>query len=152
VRTTITATDRVPAFAICARCGIRRHLASCRLCGLLVCSSCRGVRECAVCQGERLASARRSQRRARLRDLGRRAAVVALVAASGVTGLGAAFLPDGPLAAAAFEATPVELRMVTLPSAPVTFETAAAPWHQPLSFHCYDAGQGVTCCVVSPRD
>jgi hypothetical protein len=144
-----TTTDRVPGFAICARCSVRRQLASCRLCGLLVCGDCRGVRECAVCQHERVVSARRSQRRARLRELGRRAAVVALVAASGATGLGAAFLPDGPLAAAAFESTPVELRMVT---APVTLETAAAPWHQPLSFHCYDAGQGVTCCIISSRE
>jgi hypothetical protein len=110
------------------------------------------MRECAVCQGERLASARRSQRRARLRELGRRAAVVALVAASGATGLGAAFLPDGPLAAAAaYESTPVELRMVTAPMEPVTLETAAPRWQQPLTFHCYDAGQGVTCCVISPR-
>lgn len=145
-----TTNDRIPGFAICARCGVRRHLASCRLCGLLVCGECRGLRECAVCQSERLVSARRSQRRVRLRELGRRAAVVALVAASGATGLGAAFLPDGPLASAAFEATPVELRMVTGPTQPVSLETATA-WQQPLTFHCYAAGRGVTCCVISSR-
>jgi hypothetical protein len=119
----------------------------------LVCADCRGVRECAVCQHDRLLSARRSQRRARLRELGRRVAVVALVAASGATGLGAAFLPDGPLAASAFESTPVELRMVTA-AVPVTLETTAAPvsWREPLSFHCYDAGQNVTYCIIAPRD
>ena len=105
-----------------------------------------------MCHAERRASALRSQRRARLREFGRRAAVVGLVAASGATGLGAAFLPDGPLAAAAFGSTPVELRMMTGPMHPVTVETAGPPWHQPLTFHCYDAGQGITCCVIAPRD
>jgi hypothetical protein len=145
-------TDRIPGFAICARCGVRRQLASCPLCGLLVCGDCHGLRECAVCHAERRASARRSQRRARLREFGRRAAVVGLVAASGATGLGAAFLPDGPLATAAFESRPVELRMLGGTTHTVTLETTAAPWHQPLTFHCYDAGQGVTCCVIAPRD
>jgi hypothetical protein len=100
---------------------------------------------------ERLANERRNARRARLKEAGRRAAVVALVAASGATGLGAAFLPDGPLCAAAMEPTPVELRMVT-PVHPVTLETArSGEWGQPLTFHCFDAGQGVTCCVIAPK-
>ncbi|MCU1276885.1 MAG: hypothetical protein JWM53_431 [bacterium] len=78
--------------------------------------------------------------------------MVALVAASGATGLGAAFLPDGPLTAAAYEPVPTELRMLAAPDQPVTLETAAAPWQQPLTFHCYDAGDGVTCCVIAPRN
>ncbi len=145
-------TDRIPGFAICARCGIRRHLASCTACGLLVCNDCRGTRECAVCHMERIAAEQRAARRERMREVGRRAAVVALVAASGATGLGAAFLPDGPLCAATtMEPTPVELRMVT-PAHPVTLETTAADeWGQPLTFHCFDAGQGVTCCILSPK-
>ncbi|HEY2749525.1 MAG TPA: hypothetical protein VGL86_33125 [Polyangia bacterium] len=141
-------TDRIPGFAICARCGVRRQLASCRSCGLLVCGDCRGQRECAVCYGERLTSTRRAQRHARLRELGRRVAVVGLVAASGATGLGAAFLPDGPLYTS--EPTPVELRMVA-PAQPVTLETGQQRWSQPLAFHCFAAAQGVTCCVISPR-
>jgi hypothetical protein len=144
-------TDRIPGFAICARCGIRRQLASCHSCGLLVCGDCRGVRECAVCHGERLVAGRRAQRRARLREIGRRAAVVGLVAASGATGLGAAFLPDGPLYAAPYEPTAVELRMVAPPSR-ATATTASMPWHQPLTFQCFDAGQGITCCIISPRE
>jgi hypothetical protein len=113
------------------------------------------MRECAVCHGERQAAARRTQRRARLRELGRRVAVVGLVAASGATGLGAAFLPDGPLYVGAFEPTPVELRMVGAAATPVTLETgttSGGKWHQSLAFQCYDAGHGVTCCVISPRD
>lgn len=145
-------TDRIPGFAICARCGLRRHLASCGSCGLLVCGDCRGLRACAVCHAERVLSTRRAQRRERLRELGRRVAVVGLVAASGATGLGAAFLPDGPLSAAAYEATPVELRLVSGPGQPVTLETAPAAWRQPLSFQCFDAGHGVTCCIVSQKE
>ncbi len=89
-------------------------------------------------------------RRARLKEAGRRAAVITLVAASGATGLGAAFLPDGPLCTAASQAQSraVELRMQEQP--PVTVE-ATAPWNQPLSFHCFPAGDGVTCCVVAPE-
>jgi len=147
----VRTTDRIPGFAICARCGVRRQLGSCNSCGLLVCGECRGMRECAVCHGERLAAARRSQRRARLRELGRRVAVVGLVAASGATGLGAAFLPDGPLYVGAFEPTPVELRMVS-GATPVTLETGTSGWREPLAFQCYDAGHGVTCCVIAPRD
>jgi hypothetical protein len=97
-------------------------------------------------------SARRSQRRARLKELGRRVAVVGLVAASGATGLGAAFLPDGPLYVGSYEATPVELRMISGPADPVTLETAPRTWREPLAFQCYDAGRGVTCCIISPRD
>jgi hypothetical protein len=97
--------------------------------------------------------ARRAQRRARLRELGRRVAVVGLVAASGATGLGAAFLPDGPLYAASYEPTPVELRMLPgAPVQPVTAETGPHHWSQPLTFHCFAAAQGVTCCVIAPRE
>ena len=83
--------------------------------------------------------------------MGRRVAVVGLVAASGATGLGAAFLPDGPLYVGAFEPTPVELRMLG-GATPVTVETAPTAWREPLRFQCYNAGHGVTCCVISPRD
>lgn len=148
----VRTTDRIPGFAICARCGVRRQLGSCKSCGLLVCADCRGVRECAVCHGERLVSARRAQRRARLRELGRRVAVVGLVAASGATGLGAAFLPDGPLSVGTYEKTPVELRMIGDSAQPVTLETAPAAWRQPLAFQCFDAGRGVTCCIISPAE
>ena len=144
----MSASNRIPGFALCARCGVHRQLEACGWCGLLVCNNCRGVRECAVCSGERLASAQRSERRARLRELGRRVAVVGLVAASGATGLGAAFLPDGPPTLGAYEPMPVELRAM-IPAPP---EEAAASWHRPLVFRCYDAGQGVTCCVLTPRD
>jgi len=161
--------DRIPGFAICARCGVRRQLAACRTCGLLVCADCRGTRECAVCHFERLAAERRTQRRARLKELGRRAAVVGLVAASGATGLGAAFLPDGPLCAGAVEPTPVELRMVAPQLAhQVTLDAARPPWahlHEaggvssaaapgsvrPLALHCVDTSDGVTCCVIAPK-
>ncbi len=145
-------SDRIPGFAICARCGVRRQLESCKSCGLLVCVDCRGLRECAVCHSERVLSAQRAQRRARLKELGRRAAVVGLVAASGATGLGAAFLPDGPLYVGAYEPTPVELRMIGGPADPVTLETAPRAWHEPLAFHCFDAGHGITCCVISPKE
>ncbi|HEX8951535.1 MAG TPA: hypothetical protein VF997_01195 [Polyangia bacterium] len=143
-------TDRIPSFAICARCGFRRQLASCKSCGLLVCSDCRGIRECAVCHGERVIAARRAQRRARLKEVGRRVAVVGLVAASGATGLGAAFLPDGPLYVGAYEPMPVELRMVGA-AQPVTLETART-WHEPLAFRCFSAAHGVTCCVIAPKE
>ena len=81
-------------------------------------------------------------------------AVVGLVAASGATGLGAAFLPDGPLYVGAYEPTAVELRQITRqqPMTPVTLETGAPGWGQPLAFHCYAAAQGVTCCVIDPRE
>jgi hypothetical protein len=150
----VRTTDRIPGFAICARCGVRRELACCRTCGLLVCGDCRGTRECAVCYGERLISTRRAQRRERLRELGRRVAVVGLVAASGATGLGAAFLPDGPLYAGAYEPTAVELRAMDAPGQPVTLETGTGkhPWGQPLAFHCFAAAQGVTCCVIAPNE
>lgn len=117
-----------------------------------MCGDCRGQRECAVCHFERLAAQRRHERRERLREVGRRAAVVALVAASGATGLGAAFLPDGPMCAGAVEPTPIQVRLMPDPAPhPVTLEATPAPWSQPLTFHCYDAGHGVTCCVVAPK-
>ena len=136
---------------MCARCGVRRQLQPCRACGLLTCGDCRGTRECAVCHGERVAAARRAQRRARLKEVGRRVAVVGLVAASGATGLGAAFLPDGPLYVGSYEATPVELRTIDGPMVPVTAETAPRAWREPLTFQCFDAGRGITCCVITPR-
>lgn len=118
----------------------------------MTCGDCRGARECAVCHTERMASERRAQRRARLKELGRRVAVVGLVAASGATGLGAAFLPDGPLYVGAYEPTPVELRAINGPQQPVTLETASPGWRQPLAFRCFDAGQGITCCIISPKE
>jgi hypothetical protein len=104
-----------------------------------------------VCHFERLAAERHARRRERLREGGRRAAVIALVAASGATGIGAAFLPDGPLAAAALgPSTPVELHLVpATPMEPPVLQTAAPrAWHQPLTFRCFDVGDGVTCCVL----
>ncbi len=77
--------------------------------------------------------------------------MVGLVAASGATGLGAAFLPDGPLYATGPEPTPVELRM-TGPEQPVTLETGPHHWSQPLAFHCFAAAQGVNCCVIAPSE
>jgi hypothetical protein len=144
-------SDRIPGFAICARCGVRRQLAPCGRCGLLVCGDCRGERRCAVCHFERLAAERRAHRRERLRETGRRAAVIALIAASGATGIGAAFLPDGPLAVAAVgPATPVELHLVPAsPTEPPVLRTAApGAWPQPITFRCFDVGDGVTCCVL----
>jgi hypothetical protein len=85
--------------------------------------------------------------------MGRRAAVIALVAASGATGLGAAFLPDGPLCASAFAApTTMELRMVPVELTPPPAADADRPWGQTLAFRCYDVGDGITCCIVSPSD
>ncbi len=89
-------------------------------------------------------------RRARLKEAGRRAAVITLVAASGATGLGAAFLPDGPLCRAADGSRAVELRLDD-PEPPPTTMDATPPWSQPLSFRCFAAGEGVTCCVLEPR-
>ena len=118
-----------------------------------MCGDCRGSRQCAVCHAERLAGERRAQRRAQLQELGRRAAVIALVAASGATGLGAAFLPDGPLYASAYAApTAVELRVMPDQLTPTTVVDADRPWGQTLSFRCFGVGDGITCCVVSPRD
>lgn len=103
-----------------------------------------------MCHFERVAAARKRQRRERMREVGRRAAVVALVAASGATGLGAAFLPDGPMSAGAVEPTPISLRLLPEPPPhPVTLAATPAPWTQPLSFHCYSSGDGVTYCVVT---
>ncbi len=99
-----------------------------------------------------MAWTRRAQRRAHLKEVGRRVAVVALVTASGATGLGAAFLPDGPLYAPSYMPAPVELRMLSPPAPPVTPDTAEKAWQQPLTFHCFNAGRGVTCCVIAPAD
>jgi hypothetical protein len=145
-------TDRIPGFAICARCGVRRNLASCSRCGLLVCGECRGQVECAVCHGERQAASRLAERRARMREVGRRAAVVALVAVSGVTGLGAALLPESSLcmvggASAAIDPGPAELRLEPMPNV----HTGAASWGEPLMFRCFEGRDGVTCCVITAR-
>jgi hypothetical protein len=119
-----------------------------------VCGDCRGHVECAVCFGERQAASRLAERRARLRELGRRAAVVALVAASGVTGLGAALLPESGLCMAsatlgrqAIDPGPAELRLQSLPEG----RARMAPWGEPLMFRCFETRDGVTCCVVAPR-
>jgi hypothetical protein len=120
-----------------------------------VCGDCRGRVECAVCHGERLAASRRAERRAQLRELGRRAAVVALVAASGVTGLGAALLPESGLCmasatlagTAAIDPGPAELRLEPMPEG----RARIAPWGEPLMFRCFETRDGVTCCVVTPR-
>ena len=118
----------------------------------MVCGDCRSKRQCAVCHFERLAGEKRAQRRARLQELGRRAAVIALVAASGATGLGAAFLPDGPLCASAYaSSSTMELRL--LPSEVVQpLADANRPWGQTLAFRCFDVGEGITCCVVTPPE
>ncbi|MDB4970902.1 MAG: hypothetical protein JWN44_6591 [Myxococcales bacterium] len=123
----------------------------------MVCGDCRGKRQCAVCHFERLDGERRAQRRARLQELGRRAAVIALVAASGATGLGAAFLPDGPLCTSVYAApTTVELRLLPEDDAgelvePTTLEPARLQWTQTLTFRCFAVGDSITCCVVGPR-
>lgn len=75
--------------------------------------------------------------------------MIALVAASGATGLGAAFLPDGPLCAGMATPATTELRVLPSPSN-VTIEPAAT-WNEPLTFRCYQGGDGVTCCVIAPR-
>jgi hypothetical protein len=79
--------------------------------------------------------------------------VIALVAASGVTGLGAALLPEGalcPAGATAADAAPAELRLeAAVPRAHTT--TIPTTWGDPLVFRCFEAGDGVTCCVVVPR-
>jgi hypothetical protein len=155
----VRTTDRIPGFAICARCGVRRNLASCSRCGLLVCSDCRGHVECAVCYGERLVESRRAERRARLRELGRRAAVVALVTASGVTGLGAALLPqstlcmagDAGVAGSPIDPGPAELRLEPMPNPMPTPHPRTAAWGEPLMFRCYEGSDGLTCCIVAPR-
>lgn len=153
----VSTTERIPGFAICARCAARRQLAGCPSCGILVCGDCRDERECAVCHSERNLAAARSRRRARARELGRRAAVVALVAASGVTGMGAAFVPPGPMCADSVAPIAIELRLVgeSAIAAPLSFETTP-PAHQVraidsyegLSFRCFQARSNLTCCVV----
>jgi mono/diheme cytochrome c family protein len=121
-----------------------------------VCGDCRGQVECAVCHGERRVAKRRALRRARLSELGRRTAVVALVAASGVTGMSAALLPDGGLAMASFAAAEVAPPRVRFDPAlvgvdrPLTLPMAMG-WGEPIHFRCFPAGDGVTCCVVSSR-
>jgi hypothetical protein len=162
----VRTTDRIPGFAICARCGARQLLAPCPACGILVCGDCRGVRECAVCRGERLAAVEQERRRARRREVARRAAVVAMVAASGVTGLSAAFIPAGPICSTAIAPVAVEVRVGprepdhTL-AMPLPLEPAAPSWTQPhtqakgperpLTFTCFQARRNLTCCVVELR-
>ena len=161
----VRTTDRIPGFAICARCGARRRLASCTSCGTLVCGDCRGAGECAVCRCERNAALAQQRRRARLRELGRRAAVVAMVAVSGMTGIGAALMPTGPLCTGAVAPLAVELRLAdeaALPT-PLPLEAAPSRWAEtqieaqrprrvaparPLTFNCFQARSTLTCCVV----
>jgi hypothetical protein len=146
----VRTTDRIPGFAICARCGARRLLGSCPSCGLLVCGDCRGARECAVCHGERAVLSARYQRRAQRREVGKRAAVVAMVAVSGVTGLSAAFIPAGPMCTGALAPVAVELRVGadTKMTTPVALEAAPPPWNEALGFHCFQARSDLTCCIV----
>lgn len=85
-----------------------------------------------------------------------------LVAAAGATGLGAAFLPDGPLCSPAgprcSPAGSLELRLSSeaephlRPEAPDLRSVTAAPssWGQPLAFRCYDSGGGMICCALDP--
>jgi hypothetical protein len=132
---------------------VRQDLGACARCGLLVCKECRGERACAVCYFERLAAERRMARRERMAEIGRRAAVIGLVAASGATGLGAALLPDGPLCAASAAPKAVEIKLPAgvdeMPGPPV--EPRSADWGDALAYRCFDAGNGVTCCVVVPK-
>jgi hypothetical protein len=104
-----------------------------------------------------MAAAERTRRRARLREHGRRAAVVALIAASGVSGLGAAFLPEGPVCGEPLPPVSVgaaaamgggEAAALT---APLPLTSQRAPWTEPLAFRCFAAAGGSTCCVLSPR-
>lgn len=76
--------------------------------------------------------------------------MIALVAASGATGLGAALLPDGPLCAGLATPGPIAVRMLPAES-PQMVTLEAAAWGQPLSFRCFDVGDGMTCCIIAPR-
>ena len=151
-------TERIPGFAICARCAAHRQLGSCPRCGLLVCGDCRRPAECAVCHDERRLALRRAARRARLSELGRRTAVIALVAASGVTGLSAAMLPGSERSPVGLLGAPVPLDLRPEPATMVSTIGAERPlhlpmaWGQPLLFRCFPANEGVTCCVLAtPR-
>jgi len=142
-------TDRIPGFAICARCAARRQLGACNCCGLLVCGDCRGRGECAVCHSERRQAARRAERRARLREAARRVAVVGLVAASGATGLGAAFLPETTLCGASLtRGVPAERSVVAEVGTSHSPMSLSPGWSEPLIFRCFTGGNGVTCCVI----
>jgi hypothetical protein len=101
-----------------------------------MCETCRGCDECALCFSERCAAAQRHARRARWREIGRRAAIVGLVAASGATGLAAAFFPDGPLAGApASEASSSGDGALAEPSHERAQPAVAPPWN----LSCADA-------------
>jgi hypothetical protein len=138
---------------------MRYRLAACRACGLLTCVDCRGDDQCAICYREQLANQARRERRERRRELGRRAAVVGLVAASGISGLAAAFFPDGPLTGTGFDAG-AEMRFVTVPNAtvdaavdatlnePINLHATAPPWGSDLKLSCVET-DGVTCCFVT---
>jgi hypothetical protein len=89
-------TNRIPGFAICARCGSKNALAACFRCGLLMCKECRGGGECVLCYREELMVHVRAERQRRLRRLGHQVGVAACVAATVLAGVGAAFLPDPP--------------------------------------------------------
>jgi hypothetical protein len=92
-------TDRIPGFAICARCGGRSALGPCYRCGLLMCRECRGQGECVICRRDALTMRMRLQRREKLRRFGHRAGVGACIAATALAGVGAALIPDPPLVA-----------------------------------------------------
>jgi hypothetical protein len=145
----VRTTDRIPGFAICARCAARRELGSCSACGLLVCRDCRGGSRCAVCHGDALAAEATARRRGQRREVVKRAVVVAMVAASGVTGLGAAFMPAGPMCANGLAPIAIELHSSDGRGiVPVSLEAASPPWNQPLAFHCFQMRSDLTCCVV----
>jgi hypothetical protein len=89
-------TQRIPGFAICARCGSRRALASCQRCGLIVCKDCRGGGECILCYREELEARQRYQRVRRRKQVAHQLGVAACIAATAMAGIGAALLPDPP--------------------------------------------------------
>ena len=90
-------TDRIPGFAICARCGARASIAPCFRCGLLMCKDCRGGGECVLCYREQLAAEARARRNQRVRSVAHHAGVAACIAATALAGVGAALIPDPPL-------------------------------------------------------
>jgi hypothetical protein len=90
-------TERIPGFAICARCGTNRGLGACHRCGLLVCRECRGDGECVFCHREQRAAEARQRNRERLRLVAHRAGVAACIAAATLAAVGAALIPDPPV-------------------------------------------------------
>ncbi len=83
--------------------------------------------------------------------------MVGLVTASGVTGLGAALLPQSTLCMAGdagmalvgarIDPGPAEMRLEPMP----TPHPSAVAWGEPLMFRCFEGRDGLTCCIVAPR-